>query len=45
MVAPVQMWFGDYAVAVKAGSKTHTQFRKYADVLLAELRDAGQRNR
>lgn len=45
MIAPVQMWFGDYAVAVKAGSKTHAQFKKYADVLLDELRDAGEHSR
>ena len=45
MVAPVEMWFGEYRVGVKAGSKTHTQFRKYADVLLGELKAAGERTR
>jgi hypothetical protein len=45
MVAPVEMWFGDYRVGVKAGSKTHAQFRKYADVLLAELKGKGKRAR
>ena len=45
MVAPVEMWFGDYRVGVKAGSKTHARFRKYADVLLAELKDDGKRVR
>jgi hypothetical protein len=43
MVAPVEMWFGDYRVGVKAGSKTHAQFRKYADALLNDLK--GERAR
>jgi hypothetical protein len=38
MVAPVEMWFGDYRVGVKSGSKTHAQFRKYADALLNDLK-------
>ncbi len=45
LVAPVEMWFGDYRVGVKAGSKTHKQFRKYADVLLGDLKDTGERTR
>jgi hypothetical protein len=38
MVAPVEMWFGDARVGVKAGTKTYAQFRKYADVLLGDLK-------
>jgi hypothetical protein len=45
MVAPVEMWFGDYRVGVKAGSKTHTQFRKYADALLGDLKGESERAR
>ncbi len=40
MAAPVEMWFGDSRIGVKAGTKTYAQFRKYADVLFADLRDA-----
>jgi hypothetical protein len=43
MVAPVEMWFGDYRVGVKSGSRTHAQFRKYADALLNDLK--GERAR
>jgi hypothetical protein len=45
MVAPVEMWFGDYRVGVKSGSKTHAQFRKYADVLLRDLKGESERAR
>ena len=45
MVAPVEMWFGDYRVGVKAGSKTHAQFRKYADAMLDDLRGDSRRAR
>ena len=45
MVAPVEMWFGDARVGVKAGSKTYEQFRKYADVLLDDLKGPGERTR
>jgi hypothetical protein len=38
MVAPVEMWFGDARVGVKAGTKTYSQFRRYADVLLGDLK-------
>ncbi len=38
MVAPVEMWFGEARVGVKAGTKTYEQFRKYADVLLGDLK-------
>ena len=44
-MAPVEMWFGDYRVGVKPGSKTHAQFRKYADVLLGDLKGTGERTR
>lgn len=43
MVAPIEMWFGDYRVGVKSGSKTHAQFRKYADALLGDLRGRKER--
>ena len=39
MVAPVEMWFGDARIGVKAGTKTYAQFRKYADVLIDGLKD------
>jgi len=45
MAAPVEMWFGDSRIGVKAGTKTYAQFRKYADVLFADLHDAKSRNR
>ena len=45
MVAPIEMWFGDSRVGVKAGTKTYEQFRKYADVLFAELQVSKARNR
>lgn len=43
MAAPVEMWFGDSRVGVKAGTATYERFRKYADVLLADLGEAGGR--
>ena len=43
--APVEMWFGDSRVGVKHGSKTWQQFRRYADVLLADLQEPTQRDR
>ena len=39
MVAPVEMWFGAARVGVKAGTKTYEQFRRYADILLGDLKD------
>lgn len=38
MEAPIEMWFGDARVGVKAGTATFDRFRKYADVLLHDLR-------
>lgn len=38
MEAPVEMWFGDARVGVKAGTATYEKFRKYADVLFADLK-------
>ena len=38
MAAPIEMWFGDSRVGVRAGSKTYDQFRRYADVLFDEMR-------
>ena len=43
MVAPVEMWFGDSRIGVKAGTATYERFRKYADVLFADLGQAGDR--
>lgn len=40
MVAPVELWFGDSRIGVKAGSATYDRFRKYADSLLLDLKDA-----
>lgn len=45
MAAPVEMWFGDSRIGVKAGTKTYAQFRKYADVLFGDLKAAKTRNR
>lgn len=38
MAAPVEMWFGESRVGVKAGTATYDRFRKYADVLLEDFR-------
>jgi hypothetical protein len=38
MAAPVEMWFGEARVGVKAGTRTYAQFRRYADVLLRDLK-------
>lgn len=40
LAAPVEMWFGDSRVGVKAGTGTYDRFRKYADALLADLHGA-----
>ncbi len=45
MVAPVEMWFGESRVGVKAGTKTYEKFRKYADVLLGDLKGENARFR
>jgi len=45
MAAPVEMWFGDSRIGVKAGTKTYLQFRKYADVLFGDLKAAKTRDR
>ncbi len=37
LVAPVEMWFGDFRIGVKAGTRTYEQFRRYADVILRDL--------
>jgi hypothetical protein len=37
---PVEMWFGDARVGVKPGSATYERFRKYADVLFADLKES-----
>jgi hypothetical protein len=45
MAAPVEMWFGEARVGVKAGTKTYEQFQKYARVLLGDLKGKGQQSR
>lgn len=45
LAAPVEMWFGESRIGVKAGTKTYAQFRKYADVLFGDLKAAKARNR
>ena len=45
LAAPVEMWFGESRIGVKAGTKTYAQFRKYADVLFGDLQAAKARNR
>jgi len=37
LAAPVEMWFGESRVGVRAGSATFDRFRKYADTLLIDL--------
>lgn len=45
MAAPVEMWFGENRVGVKAGTATYDRFRKYADVLFADLKASSPRSR
>lgn len=45
LAAPVEMWFGEARIGVKAGTKTYEQFRKYADVLMADLQASKGRSR
>jgi hypothetical protein len=40
LVAPVEMWFGDHRVGVKAGSKTYDQFQRMAQVLFDDLKQS-----
>lgn len=42
LATPVEMWFGDARIGVKAGTATFDRFRKYADTMLNDLRDAKQ---
>jgi hypothetical protein len=44
MEAPVEMWFGEKRVGVKAGTATYDRFRKYADVLLDDLKASEERS-
>lgn len=37
MLAQVELWFGDYRVAVRSGSDTDRRFRRFAEVLLEDL--------
>jgi hypothetical protein len=45
MAAPVEMWFGESRVGVRAPSPTYDRFRKYADVLLGDLKAALRQTR
>jgi hypothetical protein len=40
LVAPVEMWFGDHRVGVKAGTRTYELFQKYSKVLFDDLKRA-----
>ena len=40
LAAPVEMWFGEHRVGVKAGTRTYDQFRRYADTLFDDLKAA-----
>lgn len=44
MAAPVELWFGELRVAVRAGSNTERRFQRYASVLLEELAAAEGRS-
>jgi hypothetical protein len=43
MTAPVELWFGDFRVAVRPGSDTDARFQRFAKVLLDEVRSARER--
>jgi hypothetical protein len=43
MTAPVELWFGDFRVAVRAGSDTDARFQRFAKVLLDDVRSARER--
>jgi hypothetical protein len=45
MAAPVEMWFGDARVGVRAGTKTYEQFRRYADIMMRDLKGGGSQAR
>ncbi len=40
LVAPIEMWFGDYRIGVKAGTRTYDRFQKIASVLFDDLKQA-----
>ena len=43
LAAPVEMWFGEHRVGVKAGTRTYDQFRRYAETLFEDLKAADNR--
>lgn len=45
MTAPVEMWFGNARVGVKAGTSTYDRFKKYADVLFEDLKASQSQGR
>jgi len=45
LAAPVEMWFGDSRVGVRAGSATYERFKKYADAMLLDLNAARETRR
>ena len=40
MIAPVEMWFGDARVGVRAGTKTYDSFQRIARLLFDDLKQA-----
>lgn len=40
LVAPVEMWFGEYRIGVKAGTRTYDRFQKIASVMFDDLKQA-----
>lgn len=40
LVSPVEMWFGDFRIGVKPGSRTFSEFQRIAGVLFDDLKAA-----
>ncbi len=40
LVSPVEMWFGDFRIGVKPGTKTFAEFQRLAGILFDDLRSA-----
>lgn len=40
LVSPVEMWFGDFRIGVKPGTKTFAEFQRLAGILFDDLRAA-----
>lgn len=37
---PVELWFGEHHIGVKAGTPTCVEFVRFANAILSEFRDA-----